>query len=522
MLAKVFSGATVGLSGVPIEVEVDVASGGLPSFTIVGLPDKAVEESKERVRAALKNCGADFPPRRITVNLAPADLPKEGPAFDLPIAVGLMLASEQIPNKKLSDSLFLGELSLDGILRHTSGILPMALLAREQGFKNIFIPSVNSQEASVIKGIKVYPVENLIQLFRHLSGVTLLSPAKTIPFKKLLKEGAFSAKGGPASGWEFDFAEVQGQESVKRALEIAAAGAHNVFMKGVPGAGKTMLARAFPGILPTLTEDEAMEVTKIYSITGNLGVGQSIVRWRPFRSPHHTTSRIGLIGGGTRPMPGEISLAHRGVLFLDEFPEFPRHVLEALRQPMEDGIVTISRAAGTVSYPAQFTLIAASNPCPCGYYGSQVRPCRCLPGQISKYQKRISGPILDRIDIHIDVPEVKIEKLVEGDNRTESSQVIRTRVQRARNIQLAKLKKTKFRANAELTSKAVREFCSLTADCQRLLTMATVQLDLSARSYYKVIKIARTIADLVGEKEIVSPHIAEALQYRPKQEELFQ
>lgn len=512
MLAKVISGATVGLNGVPIEVEVDIAAGGLPAFTIVGLPDKAVEEAKERVRAAIKNTGADFPPRRITVNLAPADLPKEGPSYDLPIAVGLLIASGQIPLINLSKFMFLGELSLDGSLRHTAGILPMALLSREKKFKGMFLPAVNADEAAVVRGIKIYPADNLIALFKHLTGTQLIVPQKTIPFKNLLGQT-------PA---EFDFGEIQGQETVKRALEIAAAGGHNVFMVGVPGAGKTMLARAYPGILPALTENEAMEVTKIYSITGNLSTGQSVVRHRPFRSPHHTTSRIGLIGGSSKLMPGEISLSHRGVLFLDEFPEFPRSVLEALRQPMEDGVVTISRAAGTVSYPAQFTLIAASNPCPCGYYSSNIRPCRCMPGQISKYQKRISGPILDRIDIHIDVPEVKTDKLISSNFQSDSSKVIRERVQKARNLQLAKFKKSKFHANSELTSKAVREFCPLGGDCQKILTAATSQLNLSARSYYKVIKVARTIADLAGEKNILSVHIAEALQYRPKQDNLLE
>lgn len=509
MLSKVFSGATVGLNGVLIEVEVDIASQGLPAFNIVGLPDKAVEEAKERVRSAIKNSGADFPPRRITVNLAPADLPKEGPSFDLPMAVGILLASEQLPKVDLSKALFLGELSLDGSLRHTAGILPLALLTKEKKFEKIFLPSVNSKEASVVQGLEVYSVENLLQLFRHLSGTQQIEPCPTIPFRKLLTGAPF----------EFDFSEVQGQESAKRALEIAAAGGHNVFMKGTPGSGKTMLARAFPGILPELTEYEAMETTKIYSITGNLPEGQSVVRYRPFRSPHHTTSRIGLIGGGAHPMPGEISLSHRGVLFLDEFPEFPRHVLEALRQPMEDGVVTISRAAGTVSYPAQFLLVAAANPCPCGYYGSDSKTCHCLPGQISRYQKRISGPILDRIDIHIDVPQVKVEKLINQGIGGESSNIIQKKVQKAREIQLKRFKNLRgIKSNSEMSTRLVKQFCSLSTDCQTLLRQATIQMGLSARSYYKVVKIARTIADIEGAKEIIPQYLSEALQYRPKEE----
>lgn len=393
MLAKITSGATVGLAATVIEVEVDIPQEGLPSFAIVGLPDKAVEEARERVRSAIKNTGADFPSTRITVNLAPADLPKVGPAYDLPIALGILIASGQIA-PDVGDALFFGELSLDGGLRHTNGILPMAYLAREKKFKRVFVPKVNEREAAIVPGIKVYSIESLLELIRFFSKTVELKPAKKVNLSTLLK----------TADAEFDFNEIIGQDHAKRAMEIASAGSHNVYMRGTPGSGKTMLARALPGILPTLTEEEALEVTKIYSITGNLPAGQAMVTVRPFRSPHHTTSRIGLIGGGSNPSPGEISLAHRGVLFLDEFPEFPRHVLESLRQPMEDGIISISRARGSVTYPAQFLLVAASNPCPCGYYGDPKRTCTCLPGAVSRYEKRVSGPILDRIDIHISYP----------------------------------------------------------------------------------------------------------------------
>jgi magnesium chelatase family protein len=509
MLAKVFSGATVGLESIPIEVEVDIASQGLPSFTIVGLPDKAVEESRERVRSAIKNSGVDFPTRRITVNLAPADLPKAGPGFDLPIALGILIASGQL-KPDLEDALVLGELSLDGSLRHTNGILPLTLLAKEKKFKRLFLPAVNAKEASVIKGLKIYPLKSLIHLFYHLMKHEEIKPQPHTPFSQI-KTSILA---------EFDMADVQGQEHAKRALEIAAAGGHNVFMKGVPGAGTTMLARALPGILPDLTEDEAMEVTKIYSVTGNLPPGESVIKHRPFRAPHHTTSRIGLIGGGTRPLPGEISLAHRGVLFLDEFPEFPRHVLEALRQPMEDGLVTISRAAGQVTYPAQFILISASNPCPCGYFGDPKRQCRCLPGQISRYQKRVSGPIIDRIDLHLEVPAVKVEKLTEDLKlKTENSKTIKIRVQKARNLQTKRFIKTKLKSNAEMATKEVKQFCPLSHECLQLLRQAVSQMNLSARGYYRVIKVSRTITDLAGEKEIKSNHIAEALQYRPRDED---
>jgi len=506
MLAKVTSGATIGLNATLIDVEVDIAGQGLPSFTIVGLPDKAVEESKERVRSAIKNSGADFPISRITVNLAPADLPKAGPAYDLPIALGILIASGQIA-PEISDSLFFGELSLDGSLRHTNGILPMAYLTAQKKFKNIFIPKVNEKEAAVVGGVKVYSIDSLLTLVRFFNKTIELTPAKKINLESLLTRDEA----------EFDFSEVIGQEQAKRALEIAAAGGHNIFMKGTPGSGKTMLARAIPGILPTLTEDEALEVTKIYSITGNLPEGESIITKRPFRSPHHTTSRIGLIGGGTSPMPGEISLSHRGILFLDEFPEFPRHVLEALRQPMEDGVVTISRAKGSVTYPAKFLLVTASNPCPCGYFGDAKKACTCLPGMVSRYQKRVSGPILDRIDIHIDVPSVETQKLItESKVKNETSKKIQARVQNARNIQIKRFKGTNIKSNSEMTTRDVKNFCGLSEECRIMLTSAISTINLTARSYFKVIKVARTIADLSGDKEITGIHIAEALQYRPK------
>jgi len=502
MLANVKSCAVIGLDGVVVDVEVDTRS-GLPGMVIVGLPDAAVQESRERVQSAIKNAALPYPRKRIIVNLAPASIRKVGPIYDLPIAIGVLITAQALPAEALEGAMIVGELSLDGSLRHISGVLPMADLARREGFQRLFVPEINAMEAALIPGIEVIPVPSLSALHNHLMGTAPVEPLRP-------PETVFIAAEG-----QTDFREIKGQEHVKRALEVAAAGNHNMLMTGPPGSGKTLMARAMPSILPRMVLEEALEVTRIYSIADQLPTSEPLIRARPFRAPHHTISHAGLVGGGNWPQPGEISLAHRGVLFLDELPEFGLRVLETMRQPIEDKVVTISRAQGALTFPANFQLIAAMNPCPCGHLGSPVRECTCAHSVVTRYQKRISGPLLDRIDIHVEVPFVDFEKLGE-DRLGEPSAVIQARVEEARQRQIERLAEDGFLCNADMGVEQVRKYCALDAATKSVLESAMRQLRLSARGYHRVLKLSRTIADLNGEEHISPTHLAEALQYRAK------
>ncbi len=502
MLARVHSGCLIGIEAYPVEVEIDVGP-GLPAFAVVGLPDNAVRESVARVKSAVQNTGYPFPPRRITVNLAPADLKKEGSGFDLPIAIGTLAAMEFLAPEKLEDYLISGELALDGRVKSVRGALSMAISARDRKLKGVIVPCANSSEAAVVEGINVYGVSTLLEATAFLMNNLEIEPSRPITDKRSGKYWKYSV----------DFKEIKGQEYAKRAVEVAAAGGHNVLMIGPPGSGKTMISKRIPTILPEPVFEESLETTRVYSAAGLLRRNASVVTTRPFRSPHHTVSDAGLIGGGANPRPGEVSLAHNGVLFLDELPEFKKNVLEVLRQPLEDGQVTISRAQVAVTFPARFMMVAAMNPCPCGYHGDPKHECTCSRPTIQRYWSKISGPLLDRIDIHVEVPAVEWRDLTQNVDG-EPSEEIRNRVEKARRIQLDRFSGLGIYANCHMSSSMTKKFCPLDSECYRFLEKAVSMLGLSARAYHRILKISRTIADLAREPDIRPHHVSEAIQYR--------
>nr|MBU1327529.1 YifB family Mg chelatase-like AAA ATPase [Candidatus Omnitrophota bacterium] len=501
MLSKIFSSATIGIEAKPIEIEVDITR-GLPNVVIVGLPDTAIRESRDRVKAAIKNSQFEYPSEKITINLAPCDIKKEGPSFDLPIAIGILAASGQIDFNKLEDFVFLGELALNGKIRPIKGALPIAMSLKNSR-KKLILPEENAHEASIVEGLETYPVSTLSNVSNFLKGIDIIAPLS--PDKEILLE--------KIQNYELDFSDVKGQFLAKRAMEIASSGNHNIIMIGPPGSGKTMLAKRLPTIIPEMTIEESLETTKIHSVLGLIPAKSSIIRTRPFRTPHHTASDISLVGGGTVPKPGEVSLAHNGVLFMDELPEFHRNVLEALRQPLEDGYVTVSRINSVVRFPSKFMLVCAMNPCPCGYLTDTKKECHCTPNQIQKYMSKVSGPLLDRIDIHIEVPSVKYKDLSD-ESSGEKSEVIRNRIMQAREIQLARFKDEGIFANSQMSHKLARRYCKLDDASRNLLKIAITELGFSARCYDKILRVSRTIADLEGKPDISADHVSEAIQYR--------